>query len=81
MVTKSDIEQAMAKAVRGHRGKPEVRDMLQDRDGYRDRLYGDLLSGDYVRHISYRPLERTGAAGCCRRRSIRGCCKYCGASR
>lgn len=63
MLTKEDIEKAMKKATIGHRGKWEVVRMLKDPEHYRDRLYKDLLTGEYVSNIHYKEMEKTGKNG------------------
>ena len=60
MLTKEDIEKAMKKATIGHRGKWEVLRMLKHPEQYRDKLYNDLLNGDYVQHIHYKEMDRKG---------------------
>lgn len=57
MLTKEDIEKAMKKATIGHRGKWEVVRMQKNPDEYRDRLYNDLLTGEYVSNIHYKEME------------------------
>ena len=63
MVTKEDIYKAMEKAVIGHRGKPEVRKMIRDKDGYCTMLYDDLQTGRYKELLAYKSLEETGVNG------------------
>lgn len=63
MLTKEDIEKAMKKATIGHRGKWEVVRMQKNPDEYRDRLYNDLLTGEYVSNIHYKEMEKTGKNG------------------
>lgn len=53
----------MKKATIGHRGKWEVVRMLKHPDEYRDRIYNDLLSGEYVSNIHYKEMEKTGKNG------------------
>lgn len=53
----------MVKAAVGHRGKDEVVAMLSDKERYRDELYDDLVSGDYIQHITYKPMKKKGKNG------------------
>ncbi len=53
----------MEKAARGHRGKPEVKRMMEEKDAYADMLLHDIADGSYVKNLQYRRLEKTNANG------------------
>lgn len=62
-MTIQDIQEAIERAVKGHRGKIEVREMEANKAEYARMMYNDVTSGKYADKLKYRSLTKTNSNG------------------
>lgn len=58
-VKEQDVLKAMEKAAKGHSNKKEVERMMANSGSYSKMVVDSIRSGEYKKHLQYRPLKKT----------------------